>query len=157
LTAKFTLKNIGRSVAGHVYIRTKALAVGLVDPFDIPLNEQKALCNGPNAYVRDKPNIDTRYTIFPKDSQVEFDMTGFGTKQIKEMVLDLTLKNGKPVVPLLVGCVDYDYPSASVPHQTGFIYEVYGKNPVHGIQTSMTFRVDQLEFRPYTFGGKYAY
>ena len=69
----------------------------------------------------------------------------------------IPFKNGKPIWLLVVGCVDYDYSSSSSSHQTGFIYQVYGKNPLHGIQTRMTFSVDQLSFEPYTFGGKYAY
>jgi hypothetical protein len=157
LTSKITMKNIGKSVATHVYIRSKALAIGLTDPLSIPLEYQKTLCSGLNTYAKNKSLPDSRYTIFPDDIQVEFDIRGVDAKQIEERPEFLTLKNGKPIALLLVGCVDYEYASSPKPHQTGFVYEISGKNPTHGIQTLMTFSVDQLNFQPYAFGGKYAY
>jgi hypothetical protein len=75
----------------------------------------------------------------------------------KENFGETRFQNGKPVVPLVIGCVDYDYPSSSTPHQTGFIYEVWGSKGHQGIQTLVTVPVDKLTFEPYAYGGKYAY
>ncbi len=158
LTAKLTLTNTGRSVANHVYLRQKILATGLdAAEMDLPPYEQKTLCDGPNQYIKDKHKIDPRYTIFPNDTQVEFMASGFDTKQVRMLPSPIPFKNGKPIQLYLIGCVDYDYSLSTGPHQTGFIYEVYGDKMHQGIQTLMTIPVDQLTFEPYAFGGKYAY
>lgn len=159
VTSKISLENIGRSVAVHVYVRAKMVAIGIsADQLGIPIEEQRKLCDGLNTYDIQQHALDPRYTIFPNDTEVEFQRLGFETSQIEMRPEDRDLKNGKPVEVFLVGCVDYGYSSgASSPRQTGFIYQMLGKNPRHGIQTLMTFSVDQLSFEPYVFGGQYAY
>jgi hypothetical protein len=156
LTFTISLKNIGKSVANHAWPRFKPLAIGwddlLTDPYKMPLDEQRKLCSGP----ADNSKIEG-YTIFPNDAQVEvWGPMGFDTKQIREN-LNLHLKNGKPIRPLLIGCVDYDYPSSTAQHQTGFIYEAHIGKTNQVIQTLVPVPIDQLTFRPYGFGGKYAY
>ncbi len=80
----------------------------------------------------------------------------FDTKQIPAP-RGIPLANGKAIHVFLIGCVDYDYPSSAKPHQSGFIYELFGKLPIHEIRTLMSIPVDQFEFKPNAFGGKYAY
>jgi hypothetical protein len=157
-TSKITLTNVGRSVASHAYVRTKAVTIGIGDPPDTPLNEQRRLCSGPNPYTDGrKQSTDPRYTIFPDDTQIEFDIQGFDTQQIKDRPEGPKFRNGKPLHVFLVGCADYDYLASAFSHQTGFVYEVYGSKTHQGIQTLMTIPVDKLTFEPYAFGGKYAY
>jgi hypothetical protein len=159
MAAKITLKNIGRSVASHAYIRETVFAVGL-DPAELqrPPMEQKKLCSGPNPYTKPgaQMKIDPRFTIFPNDTQVEWESIGFPTAQIPEAELGRPLRNGKPVEPFLVGCVDYEYAASKVPRQTGFIYQVFGSKNHQGIQTLMVIPADKLTFEPWAFGGKYA-
>lgn len=157
LAFKIIYKNIGKSVASHVYDRTEAWAMGITDRPQMALDEQRRVCNGPNTYTKNTLPIDIRYTLFPQDPQVAFVSTGFETKQIAAPSGFGILKNGKPVQPFIIGCVDYDYAYSTVPHQTGFIYEVYGSKAHQGIQTLITIPVDRLTFEPYAFGGKYAY
>jgi hypothetical protein len=158
LTSKITMENIGKSVAVHVYSRTSVVATGLVGRLDFPIQEQRKLCDGPNAYSSGTSTIDSRFTIFPNDTEVEFAKSGFETAPIETRPEDRGLKNGKPMQLFLVGCIDYESPaSTESPHQTGFIYQVSGQSPPHGIQSLMSFSVSQLKFEPYTFGGKYAY
>jgi hypothetical protein len=138
MAAKIVMRNIGNSVASRVYIRELVLAIGLdATEMTRPSAEQKKLCAGPNRYARDpniRDTIDPRFTIFPKDSQVEYENVGFPTKDILEIPTPRPFKNGKPVQVFLIACVDYEYALPQVPHQTGFIYEVFGDRSHHGVQ-----------------------
>lgn len=167
LSFKLNMKNVGNSVAEHVYPRIKVLVEGRFSPgFNFtktPLEKQIALCGKPNEFIRgtrsheDRPAPDERFTIFPKDTESEYSLEPIDTKQLAENPPEFGLKSGKLVDIYIVGCVDYDYSFSSIPHQTGFIYTVYGKHPLHAIQSKMTFTPDQLDFEPYWWGGKYAY
>ncbi len=80
LTSKITMENIGKSVAGHVYSRTKVVAIGIsADQLDIPIEEQKKLCSGLNTYDTKQYRLDPRLTIFPNDTEVEFEKSTFET------------------------------------------------------------------------------
>lgn len=158
LTVELTLRNIGRSVATDVYVRQEVIATSIdAASLRIPIDEQKRICGGQNTYAGSKSAYmtDPRYTIFPNDYQIEFSKSTFDTHNLVDTLPGL--KRGKPVIPYLLGCVDYEYGSLSVNHQTGFIYEVLGGRDHQGIQTSDSVPVNKLTFEPYTFGGKYAY
>lgn len=158
LTYNIALDNTGKSVASRVYVRSKALAIGLdAVEMNTPLNEQKNLCSGPNLYANNKLPFDERQTIFPNAPNVTSVVTGFDTKQIRDMP-EFQFTRGKPVQPFVVGCVDYEYATSSINHQTGFIYQVFGGKTHQGIQIRDTVPVDSLTFEPYFLGqgGNYA-
>ncbi len=96
------------------------------------------------------------YTIFPNETQIEGTSLDIETKDIQSLPIE-HLKLGKPVMPFIVGCVDYRYGYSSTLHQTGFVYQVYGDKNNQGIQTGGIYPADQLVFQAYGFGGKYAY
>lgn len=150
LTWKYTLKNIGRSVANQVYIRETALTMSPFDPhLKLPLEMQRDLCGKP----RTTAGI---LTIFPNETKEVFASKVVDTKDVKDMP-ELRLKRGKPVTFFVAGCVDYQFATSTANHQTGYIYQVWGSKTHQGIQVGTTIPVDQLSFEPYPFEDVNAY
>jgi hypothetical protein len=151
LTWKYTVKNIGRSVASAVHIREKLLATSPFYPdFKFPNRAQQALCEKPYSPAENSLPL----VVFPDDSKQEYTSATTSTADVKD-IPGPGLKRGKPVTFFLVGCVEYRFAASPVSHQTGFIYQVWGSKAHQGIQTGMTIPVDQLTFEPY-YGGEYA-
>jgi hypothetical protein len=149
LTVKIVMNNIGRSVATLVESRIEVIPMSPFDPkFRLPIDKQRELCNRTLSHTV----VDTRYAIFPGTKKEEFVRLSFSTSNIPPPPQNL--KRGKPVSLIVYGCVDYYF--ASVAHQTGFIYQVYGGPRHEGIQIKDTVPVSRLTFEPYPFGGEYA-
>jgi hypothetical protein len=151
LPITFRLTNIGNSVATDVSIREKDLALSFVDDGQRPFKEQEDLC-------KPERKAGVVYTLFPKEEQTEGTSAAFDATTVtypKDGSFG-TFKLGKPIVPLVIGCVIYKYAFSDVPHQTGFIFQMYGNNNNQGIQIGGTYPADQIVFKPYAFGGKYA-
>jgi hypothetical protein len=157
LTFKLVLTNIGRSVATHVEVRAKSFAMPIFggsevvggSDFRLPIEEQEKLCK---AHADRKSEVG--YAIFPGEPRTKVYTGVFETKHIMDLH---GARQGKPILPYVVGCVSYRYATSSISHQTGFVYEVSGGNGRQAIFVGNTVPVDSLTFGPYVLSGEYAY
>lgn len=135
LMFSWTVKNVGKSVANHIDFAYRVLAQASVLN---PVEEQKRVCAEPKLgqealFAEDPPLTGTAIGIFQ-------------TRGVTRSKLDNSF------YLFVVGCVNYDYGSATGPHQTGFIYAVYGAKsspPIYQMLTVPLIRpVDSLFYEP---------
>lgn len=146
------VRNIGRSVANNASIRIAAFALSIIESIsEIPEQRQRKLCG-----TAEGKQV-MRNSILPNDTGGIYSSEGFDTKDIPNAMPEL--KNGKPIVVFVYGCVDYESAASPARHQTGFVLQAFGSRDTYkGIQVGATVAADQLTFRPYQFfGGNYAY
>jgi hypothetical protein len=108
-----TLTNVGKSVANRIdRSHFGALATG-GDSLKEPSDEQTRLCSATSGPIHSD-------ALFPNDPS---SANTFGTFQTKD--IPASSSKLKTVHLFIIGCVNYDYPSAATIHQTRFIYEVF--------------------------------
>lgn len=95
-----------------------------------------------------KPDLDSATTIIPQ---------GKGFPRVS---------GGKRIVPIIVGCVDYQYGTSTRHHQTQFIYEVQRFDrvanskrlyPIYSIEVPRPIPALDVVLTKYAFSGFYAY
>ncbi|HEY0375989.1 MAG TPA: hypothetical protein VGC87_03445 [Pyrinomonadaceae bacterium] len=121
LTVRFTVKNVGRSVAlratltARVFVPTKAAGF-----FDDAVAQQRKICSEVNSNIM-------AFALFPNNT-LTLD-SGFS---VATQVLRSTHLGPYGFASfLIVGCADYQINGQTAHHQTGFIYEVYKGDPVY--------------------------
>jgi type II secretory pathway pseudopilin PulG len=166
LSVAFVMKNVGHSVASNVYLRERVDAIGVTDDPNIAIRKQREFCGGKSSTDKNAAKSELSFAIFPNDSANEPRTMVLDTKNVKDETpkgVHLTL--GKPVLPFVVGCVNYEYGGSPKAHQTGFIFGVYAGNKgqmngfpfMQGVQILDTIPVDKLALSPYWLGHNYAY
>jgi hypothetical protein len=159
LPVRFTVKNVGRSVATRAMIISELYIPKLEGEIDkIVIEQRKKLC--------EKLNLSFgTHTIFPNDTvmqDVTFNMNRQAVESVRFKYVD-----GDRVVSTdflsiyIIGCVDYQFSDQSTHHQTGFIYEIKRLNPtIPGIPLGMSIGQDvpanELVLNKLRFGGDYA-
>src|ERR1035441_8101275 len=140
-------RKIGKSVANSASVRIDAFALPILESISkTPEQRQRKLCES-----RDEKRV-MRSTILPNDTGGIYASIGFDTKDIPNAMPEL--KNGKPIVVFVYGCVDYESADSLTRHQTGFVLQAFGSRDTNkGIQVGATVAADQLTFRPYQFFG----
>jgi hypothetical protein len=158
LRAKIT--NVGRSVATGVVIPLRGfLAYDANTIFKEPLKRQRELCGKLVEEPVSKHLDETQITVFP-DSTDDSRQTGisFSKSEIDAAPSANPNYAEKRLLPIVIGCVDYQYGTSTHHHQTGFIYEVQRLDPitpphVFTIQLNREIPATNVILTPYAFGG----
>jgi hypothetical protein len=158
-TIRFLFKNTGHSPAPGTHIEAQLIPIKFDRIFKEPLERQKKLCG--DARTPKTASEFAAFTLFPGDQTTREAGMSMSPGDIKNAEYPST-KGRSFIVPIIVGCVDYQFEFASGHHQTGFIYQLWRLNPadhfVHGnaIYPGDNLPVSRMRFEPYAFGGSYA-
>ena len=130
ITIRFHVKNIGKSPALKIAIPVKLELLGLHPDL---LSEQRHFCiEAPpsSAFVAYGKIVEIEHTIFP-NQELAFDVTAvLKGEDIAEYQAKPSGPNSGPVksdILVLMGCINYR--SGEEVHHTGFIYNLYRKDP----------------------------
>jgi len=151
------ITNVGHSVATGVMVPTKIfLASDADDIFKKPLRVQKELCDP----IADKSisgeRNETQISIFPDSADNSLLLgQGFSRDEINSAPTANSHFTVKHLVPIMVGCVDYQYGTAVRHHQTRFIFEIFrsGAAPNTSIEVGKDVSASDVRLTPYPFGG----
>jgi hypothetical protein len=171
ISFKPSFKNIGRAVATYVSVNSKLfLQDEKGDFFKEPIVRQKELCEelarsplGPSP----KTVLSMGEPIFPEDTDNEF---WYGNSVLKSEIdqrkHNVALKSGPGAIlfPLYIGCVDYQFGTATRHHQTGFAYSLRRRDRTipPGFVNEVAIRVglsvpkEDVILERWEFGGFYA-
>jgi hypothetical protein len=176
ITVRAHIQNIGNSAATGITSSVKLVLSPLDDSrggkpfFDEPLRQQTELCEKltKTPIATGKTQSDFEQVIFPNDTDGSI---GHGTVVSKGEV-DKAKKSvfGKSgaeelIAPFIVGCVDYQFATATQHHQTGFIYMLQHHDrtlppniyPIRAIRVGHSIAAADVDIEKWSFGGFYAY
>lgn len=154
------ITNIGHSVATGIIIPIKMfLASDANGMFKEPLIQQKELCdviaNRPVSSRQDETEI----AVFPngEDSSLLLG-SGFSKKELEDAPNANPNFKEKHILPIIVGCVDYQYGASTHHHQTRFIYGLQRFDPatppnVFTIEVGKDVPSPNVGLIRYAFGG----
>jgi hypothetical protein len=135
------IDNIGRSVATNIYPRTELIAPKGGDFIDGPRKRVIELCKDASqqaANLKKDPTLwDT--SVFPGDPVEVGRGPILWPKDVEAATIDGGKNLGKSVSLMLVGCIAYDYPTASKFHETGFVYVVVHNDDVSIPESARVF------------------
>jgi hypothetical protein len=124
-------QNIGHSVATETFSEVRMIAIHNADMLDGPRKKVTEICESmPKRfeYVKAIPGL-WNNSIFPNDSHETVANVILSPKDIGD-TLDGGNSLGKSMIPVLVGCLEYRYPTSDKPHHTGFVYVLsHNENP----------------------------
>jgi len=154
------ITNVGHSVATGVVVPIKMfLASNANDIFTEPLKRQKEFCDAiANKLVSAQQN-ETQIAIFPNSTDNSLLLgSGFSKAEIEAAPTVMPKLSGKHILPIVVGCVDYQYGVSRHHHQTRFIYEVQRFDPatpphIFSIEVGKDVPMPNVALVPYPFGG----
>jgi hypothetical protein len=155
------IRNIGHSVATGV---TPVIDFFLITPdehsvFYEPLERQKDLCDKAQNRPFDEKEDRKRTVIFPNDTdEGTSNSRGFDKTEIKFMA-----SKTKSILPVLIGCIDYQYATSTRRHQTRFVYQIQRSGPTpedptphqHMLHVGPDAQSDAVLIK-FPFGGFYA-
>jgi hypothetical protein len=161
LNLGIAVKNIGHSVATGINIRPEMFAMSFSanGMFNEPLDKQSSFCEK----VR-KAAIDPRrlFTLFPTEDTTANITVTLTKADIDSAIMPFNKRDAKYVLPVIYGCVNYQFSFDKLTHQTQFIYELSQFNPVEPSHQfpikiiSGTVPLTNLVVRKYYFGGSLA-
>ena len=118
------IDNAGHSVATNVYPRTELIAPKGADFIDGPRRRVMELCKDASQRAvnlkKDPMLWDT--SVYPGDPVESNQSPILWPKDVEVATVDGGEKLGESVPLMLLGCIAYDYPTASKFHETGFVY-----------------------------------
>jgi hypothetical protein len=158
-TIRFLLKNTGHSPAAHAHIEAQLTPIKVDQIFKEPLERQKQLCDA--ARYRNTTGEFAAFTLFPGGQTTRDVVMSMAQADIANAEFRPPNTKERPfIVPIIVGCIDYQFEFKPGHHQTGFLYTLYrfeGKNrPGVRIYPGQNLPVSRLMFEPFAFGGSYA-
>jgi len=131
VTLRFTLRNIGRSPATNVNVRTEIFPHGW--GFPDPPAAQKKLSQGER---RDPiaPGEGMGWTLFPDSAprylEISMSIGAAAFEQSRQAFKEkFPEANITTVVPIIVGCITYRFVGEQ--HQTGFVLDLHRIEPAH--------------------------
>ncbi len=117
-------ENVGHSVATGIFPEVKLIAIEGADFIDSPRREAKTVCDDVDARfdkIKGDP-IAWATSVFPEAS-LEFPQNvHLLPSEVEKKSFNGGVSLGKSVMPMLVGCIVYHYPSSEHAHHTGFVY-----------------------------------
>jgi len=160
LSVHANITNVGHSVATGVIVPIKMfLASNANDIFKEPLKRQMEFCDAiAKKAVSDQQN-ETQIAIFPNSIDNSLLLgAGFSKAEIEAAPAVNPNFARKHILPIVVGCVDYQYGVSTHHHQTRFIYEVQrfdATTPpnVFSIEVGKDIPAPNVALVPYAFGG----
>jgi hypothetical protein len=117
-------QNVGHSVATETFPDARIIAIQGADLIDAPRKKVTEICEGmPKRFhsVKAVPGL-WNNSIFPSDSHEFRGVNIILSPKDMEEIFDGGTGIGKSVIPVLVGCLEYHYPTSDRPHHTGFVY-----------------------------------
>jgi hypothetical protein len=155
------ITNIGHSVATGVVVPINVmLASSSEDFFKEPLRKQAELCDPIASKPLSNQQDETQMSVFPDSTDSSLVVgSGFSEKELRQAPNANSNFRAKHIVPIVIGCVDYQYGTAIRHHQTRFIYEVFrsGTAPNTSIEVGTDVPGNDVRLVPYPFGGFHAY
>jgi len=134
LSLRAHIQNIGHSVATAVVVPHEMFLLSDANNsiFKEPMEHQTALCGSANNKAVGSPedqkqqNAMLAMVIFPNDTNESQTIGLVISKSDIDARKSLTPEGpgGKRILPVIVGCIDYEFGTSTRHHQTGFIYEV---------------------------------
>jgi hypothetical protein len=119
--------NVGHSVATGIFPKVKLIAIEGANFIDYPRQEANKVCEEAATYFDKFKSDPTMWatSVFPDEPPIDFPgqnvyLMPFADK--RNVVFDGGKDVGRSVIPMLVGCIVYHYPSSEHPHHTGFVY-----------------------------------
>lgn len=103
--------------------------------------------------------------IFPNDSDDSMGLgVGVSKDEIESTKTLIPQASGKRILPIIVGCVDYQYATSTHHHQTQFIYELQRIDrtlppkiyPIVSIEVNRPVAAGDVTLIKYPFGGLFA-
>jgi len=153
-----TVTNVGHSVATGVSAPAILIAPQIGGYFQEPLTKLTEFCDE----VANTPTNPAKYgvSIFPGDHVDIPASPVFLSKDVNRVSFDD--QGSRAIEAMLIGCVDYQFPTSNKRHPTRFIYDVFDKSKPPGpkvfITVGKTLPKDQVGlFRHVAVGGEYAY
>jgi hypothetical protein len=117
--------NVGHSVATEVFPDARLIAIRGADFIDFPRKQVTELCEKMTQrfkQLKTDPEL-WNNSIFPDDHH---DFIPFTTLLLPQEIAASSLDGGsglgKSVFPVLIGCIEYHYPTSPHAHHTGFVY-----------------------------------
>jgi hypothetical protein len=138
-------ENVGHSVATGIFPEVKLIAIKGADFIDYPRREAKKVCDdvdGRFEKVKSDP-IAWATSVFPSEAR------DFGGHNVYLLPSEVEAKSfdggsnlGESIMPMLVGCIVYHYPSSEHAHHTGFIYLLsHNDNPALAESSTVFFGI----------------
>jgi len=160
------IKNVGHSAANKIVIPMNIfLAMDANGIFNEPEKRQKQLCDK----VAHDPKYDAGLPIvlFPGETDNNQILGGAISKadvQSKYLRNESHPEMRDRLLPIVFGCVDYQYGASERHHQTGFIYEIQwldrtvpnGTYPIRAIRANKSVPAPDVVIQKYGFDGFYA-
>jgi hypothetical protein len=125
LGLNFIIKNVGKNPARRV-----GIVLRIVNAFDAPdlLSEQARICADALRPLKAGAKY-VEFTMFPGD-QYTIPRLAFMQPEAINEAQKRRSKDGQTVIlPRIIGCVDYQFLSDETHHQTGFIFDIWQKDP----------------------------
>jgi hypothetical protein len=143
------VKNIGKSIATGIFIRAKIYPPPLRLFSTDPVNKEKALCNEVRAEKRDTNRLPS---LFPGEESYEPEAIPMSKESIDSALRSLppNLATMNSVLPVVYGCVNYDFPFSKGIHQTQFIFTMDLVPVIKG-----TIEPPNLKIVKFPFGGSW--
>jgi hypothetical protein len=152
----FAMTNTGHSPSTHVHLEAQLFAISLAQSFTEPVKEQKIICDR----LRNSTNQSefSPFTLFPDQTTTR--NTGMSISQSDLMKASVTITKGDPrraFMPIVVGCVDYQFTFEGGHHQTGFAYDLVRLDPNYTgapfiVYAEQVLAPDRLQLDPFPFG-----
>ena len=118
-------ENVGHSVATGIFPEVKLIAIEGADFIDYPRREAQKVCDEVSTRfekIKSDPSA-WAASVFPGEPR---DFAGYNVyllpSEVEKKSFDGGTNVGKSIMPMLVGCIVYHYPSSEHAHHTGFVY-----------------------------------
>ncbi|MGO9863057.1 MAG: hypothetical protein ACLPLR_05560 [Terriglobales bacterium] len=118
-------ENIGHSVATGIFPEVKLITIEGADFIDYPRREAQKVCDEVSVRfekIKGDPSA-WAASVFPGEAR---DFPGYNVylrpSEVEKKSFDGGTNLGKSIMPMLVGCIVYHYPSSEHAHHTGFVY-----------------------------------
>lgn len=146
--------NVGHSVATGVFVQTKLIALVGADYVDGPRQQLNEFCDK----VANTAINPTKWgvSVFPNDSSDLPSSLIMWPKEVQANSIDGGADLGRSIFPMLIGCIDYQYPTSEHRHQTRFIYDVLYKTQPF-ISIGKTLPMEGIRLSRHSVSGQYAY
>jgi len=158
INLSFHLKNIGHSIATGIYLRPQLMGNTFDQQiFDRPFDRQTEWCD---KVRKEAPRARWLKTLFPGDDTWQ----GMGLELTKEEIESSSATNpypesrGKFILPMIYGCVNYQFPFSKEIHQTRFIFSISHPQPKDGsippsIRIGENVPISDMTINTFIFGG----
>jgi hypothetical protein len=116
--------NVGHSVATGIYPEAKLIAIQGADFIDTPRREAKKICDDVDRRFENIKSDPAAWanSAFPGAALQSLENAYLFPDQIKNRSFDGGQPSGQSVLPMLIGCIGYHYPTSERIHHTAFIY-----------------------------------